>query len=350
MIKGLGGVSSRRLLEAFEHPRRVFEASLADLKERGGLGDDVAKAIREFRGRNQVKAELEKVRRHGVNVISSRDPLYPFLLKKIDDPPPYLYSVGALWKDDHNALAVVGSRIASDYGRKVTREIVRGVVARGITIVSGMARGIDAEAHRTALDLGGRTIAVLGCGVDVVYPPEHVELYRQIKDNGAILSELPMGSPPLSWNFPHRNRLISGLSLGTLVVEATAKSGSLITARLALEQGRDVFAVPGNVGSSRSRGTNRLIQSGAKLVGCFEDVLEEIEPHLSQKRKSADRSLGTLDPKEVRILDAIGSESAHVDEIIVRTGLGSSIVLDSLLQLELLGRVEQLPGKRFLVK
>jgi DNA processing protein len=353
MIKGLGGSSQRKLLETFDHPKAIFTASFQDLTERGGLTETVAREVSGFRDRERVKSEIEKVRRHGVSLITYADPLYPFLLKQIHDPPPFLYSAGALQSGDVNSVAIVGSRIASDYGRRITREIVQGLVSKGITIVSGLARGIDAEAHSAAIESGGRTIAVLGCGVDIVYPPEHRELYRQIKDRGAVLSELSMGSPPLSWNFPNRNRLISGLSLGTLVVEATERSGSLITARLALEQGREVFAIPGNLGSSRSRGTNRLIQSGAKLVERSEDVLEEIRPHLVSKAAGRAGPAGRAapcDPGEARILEILGSEGAHVDEIIARSGLGPPAVLDALLRLELSGYVEQLPGKRFLSK
>lgn len=350
MIKGLGGNSQRRLLETFDHPKGIFTASFRDLTERGGLNESVAREVLSFRDRERIKAEIEKVRRHGVSLITYCDPLYPFLLKQIHDPPAFLYAAGALQNGDENAVAIVGSRIASDYGRRITREIVQGLVSNGITIVSGLARGIDAEAHRAAMESGGRTVAVLGCGVDIVYPPEHKELYRQIKERGAVLSELSMGSPPLSWNFPNRNRLISGLTLGTLVVEATERSGSLITAKLALDQGREVFAIPGNLGSSRSRGTNRLIQNGAKLVERFEDVLEEIRPHLAPKPVDFPGRAAPRDPGEARILEILGSESTHVDDIIARSGLGPPAVLDALLRLELSGYVEQLPGKRFLSK
>jgi DNA processing protein len=247
---------------------------------------------------------------------------------------------------------VVGSRSASDYGRKVTRDLSRGLAALGFTVVSGLARGIDGTAHETALRCGGRTIAVLGSGVDRAYPPEHATLYHRISQNGAVVSELPVGTPPMAFNFPPRNRLISGLSLGVVVVEATEKSGSLITAALAVEQGREVFAVPGEVGSSRSRGAHRLIRQGAKLVETVEDIVEEIAPQLltraGEQAKDGRRGLPQNASEEVKkIFHLLQERSLQIDEVIESSGFSPSKVSEVLLDLELQGYLRQLPGKRY---
>jgi DNA processing protein len=265
-----------------------------------------------------------------------------------------LYLKGEWKPQDEKTVAVVGSRSASDYGRRVARDLCRGLVSLGFTVVSGMARGIDGVAHETTLNAGGRTMAVLGCGVDRAYPPDHEKLYQRISESGAVISELPIGTKPLAHHFPARNRLISGLSLGVVVVEATEKSGSLITAGLALEQGREVFAVPGEVGSSRSRGTNRLIRQGAKLVESVDDIIEEIAPQLLPRQGTA--------PVETRRLAENASEGARkifallqerplqVDEVIEASGFTPPRVLEILLELELQGYLRQLPGKKYIAE
>ena len=219
-----------------------------------------------FRHGMRLKRRSSGLKRRLIKIVPFTDSTYPARLRMIPDPPPLLYLKGEIRSEDQKAVAVIGSRSTSDYGRRVARDLCRGLASLGFTVVSGMARGIDGAAHETALNAGGRTIAVLGSGVDRVYPAEHDKLYQRIIENGAVISEFPIGTRPLAFNFPARNRLISGLSLGVVVVEATEKSGSLITAPLALEQGREVFAVPGEVGASRSRGAHRLIRQGAKLV------------------------------------------------------------------------------------
>jgi DNA processing protein len=270
----------------------------------------------------------------------------------IADPPPLLYVKGQLCAEDDKAVAVVGSRSASEYGRRVARDLCRGLAALGFTVISGMARGLDGAAHEATLSAGGRTIAVLGSGVDRPYPPEHEKLYHRISESGAVLSEFPMGTGPLAFNFPARNRLISGLSLGVVVVEATEKSGSLITAALALEQGREVFAVPGEVGASRSRGTHRLIRQGAKLVETAADIVEEIAPQLLDRARLPHLCAPRLLPQPARaearkVFDLLQERPAQIDELIERSGLSSAEVSEILLDLELQGYVRQLAGKRY---
>src|SRR5919197_5237611 len=279
-VKGLGGVSFKRLAAYFADPTRVFSASAKELQQVPGLDEAIIDSLMNFSEWHQVETEVHRIREAGVSIVPFTDANYPARLRMIADPPPLLYVKGEIRPEDEKAVGVVGSCSASDYGRRVARDLCRGLAVLGFTVVSGMARGIDGTAHETALRFGARTIAVLGSGVDRAYPPEHAALYQRISKSGAVISELPLGTRPMTFNFPARNRLISGLSLGVVVVEATEKSGSLITARLAVEQGREVFAVPREVGSSRSRGAHRLIRQGAKLVETVEDIIEEIAPQL----------------------------------------------------------------------
>ena len=351
-VPGLGSVGFKKLTACFPDPTRAFAASEAELQEIAGLDRDAARGLIHFSAWDEVLAEIKRARAVGVRIVSFDAPDYPSRLGMIADPPPFLYARGSLRGEDDKAVAIVGSRSASDYGRKVARDLAYNLAAMGFTVVSGMARGIDGAAHEAALDAGGRTIAVLGSGVDIVYPPEHEKLYRRIVENGAVLSELPLGTKPLAFNFPGRNRLISGVALGVVVVEATEKSGSLITAALALDQGREVFAVPGEVGASRSRGTHRLIRQGAKLVESVEDILEEIAPQLATRTARAAQRLRRELPADVgqdvrRIFGLIAERPLHIDEVIQTSGLPSSRVSEVLLQLELQGFLRQLPGKRY---
>jgi DNA processing protein len=275
----------------------------------------------------------------------------------IADPPPLLYVTGTLTDQDALAVAIVGARRATAAGRAMTEELSHDLAGAGMTVVSGLARGVDAAAHRGALAAQGRTIAVLGCGIDRTYPPEHERLRRQIEEQGAILSEVPMGAPPHSHHFPRRNRIISGLSLGVIVTEAAIGSGSLITARLAAEQGREVFAVPGFVKEDTSRGTNALLKEGAALIERAQDVIDVILPQLEpglrlrlqpshQKSEQRDH----LDGEEQRVYDALSYDPRTVDDVIASTGLSVSVVMASLLSLELRRRVKQLPGQRYIQK
>ncbi|MEX0806835.1 MAG: DNA-processing protein DprA [Candidatus Binatia bacterium] len=351
-VKGLGCVSFKKLAGHFVDPTESLSASAAELSKVDGLDGKVIDGLLSFNDWDEVEREVRRASEAGVQIISFGSPIYPARLRTIADPPPCLYIKGEFRPEDDKAVAVVGTRSASDYGRRVARDLCRGLVSLGFTVVSGMARGIDGAAHDMALSAGGRTIAVLGSGVDRAYPPEHEKLYHRISDQGAVISELPIGSRPLAFNFPARNRLISGLSIGVVVVEATEKSGSLITAALALEQGREVFAVPGEVGASRSRGGHRLIQQGAKLVQSVEDIIEEIAPQLVRSGvRPATRPLRALPPSAAaetrKIFDILQDRSLHIDEVIEASGLSTSRVSQILLELELQGFLKQLPGNRY---
>ena len=351
-INGLGGVTYKNLISRFSDPQKVFSAASNDLLKVEGVSPNIVKLIKEFDDWGPVKEEVEKLKKIGLNILVLTDPDYPKNLYNIYNPPPYLYITGKITKDDKRAIAIVGSRIPDIYGKKVTEQIAAELARNGITVVSGLARGIDSIAHRACLKAGGRTLAVLGSGIDFVYPPENKSLYKEISQNGAVLSEFKIGTKPEANNFPRRNRIISGLSLGTLVVQATEKSGSLITAEFALEQNREVFAIPGNIGSKLSKGANKLIKKGAKLVNDVDDILEEIGGFIGAKNKK--KVLNTvqiegLEPAERLIYEILSNEQLHIDQIIKMSNLDSSIVLANLLSLELNGIVSQLPGKYFLI-
>lgn len=353
-VKGMGCASFKRVADHFSDPRRAFSASEKELAQVPGLDRGAVEGLLTFSGWDEVRKEISRAFEVGARIVPFNAPNYPARLRMIPDPPPFLYIKGEIREGDEKAVAIVGSRSASDYGIRITRELCQSLASLGFTVVSGMARGIDGEAHEAALGVGGRTVAVLGSGVDVVYPPEHKGLYEKICQGGAILSELPTGTPPLSHNFPPRNRLISGLSLGVVVVEATEKSGSLITAGLALEQGREVFAVPGEAGASRSRGTHRLIRQGAKLVESVEDIVEEIAPQLmasvGARQKNPPPSLPSNMSLEARkIFELVLGCPLQIDEVIQASGLSPAKVSEVLLELEIKGFLKQLPGKRFVV-
>ncbi len=356
-VEGLGNVGFKNLLSVFGSPQKVLEASVDALKTAAGIRDKTAVRIRRFDRWGQVEKEMDLARKTGVSIVTAEDPLYPQLLLNIHDYPPLLYVKGQLREDDVN-VAVVGSRAASAYGRFTTERLCRDLAFAGITVVSGMARGIDSAAHRGTLSAKGRTIAVLGCGLDIVYPPENRRLFEEIAANGAVLSEFSFQTPPDAPNFPMRNRIISGMSLGVVIVEATEKSGSLITAGLALDQGREVFAVPGTIDSSGSRGTHRLIKEGAKLVERVDDILEEIRlPTTMPERRPARRPPAApaprkqpLDEREAAVLGHITERAVGVDDLVGKTGFRVTDVLTILLSLELSGHVEQQPGKMFVLK
>ena len=343
VVRGVGPVVYQGLLRAFGNPAAVFGASTHAL-ECAGVRPDVARAIRAFDEWGPVDAQLERLVRSGATVTTWNDAAYPANLREIHDPPPFLFVQGELLPRDLMAVALVGSRNVSAYGLRMTRELAEGLVRYGVTVISGLARGTDAAAHWTTLRAGGRTIAVMGSGIDVVYPSEHHALFQAISQQGAVVTELPMGTQPDAENFPNRNRIVSGLALGTIVVEAAEKSGSLITATLAAEQGRDVFAVPGSVGE-RTRGTHRLIRDGAKLTERAEDVLEEIAPQLLTRIAPAVPV--ELDRTEAALVTCMRHETLHIDTIISRSGMPPAAVLQILLALELKGIVQQLPGKHF---
>ena len=356
-IDGVGDLTALRLVRAWHSPEAVLGAFREDLIQ-SGCSPQLADAIR--RGPDSpvcrsIERELNAIERGPIEVRSVLDPTYPARLKMIADPPPLLYITGTLTEQDELAVAIVGARRATAAGRVMTEELSHDLAALGVTVVSGLARGVDAAAHRGALAAQGRTIAVLGCGIDQTYPPEHERLRRQIEERGAILSEVPVGAPPHSHHFPRRNRIISGLSLGVIVTEAAINSGSLITARLAAEQGREVFAVPGFVKEATSRGTNALLKEGAALIERAQDVIDVVMPQLepalrlrlqpSQEKNVRGDQLGK---EEQLVYDVLSYEPLTVDDVIVSTGLSVPTVMASLLSLELRQRVRPLPGQRYL--
>ncbi|ULA63797.1 MAG: Rossmann fold nucleotide-binding protein Smf [Nitrospira sp.] len=357
-IDGVGDRTLLKLVQACGSPARALAASLEDLM-RAGCSADLAEVIR--RGppahvRHVIDRQVQLVERLGIQVIALTDPSYPKRLRMIHDPPPLLYCTGALHEQDGMAVAIVGGRSASPAGRASTEEIAEALARNGWTVVSGLARGIDAAAHRGALAGQGRTIAVLGCGADQTYPPEHDRLRAQIEEHGAVLTELPLGAPPQSHHFPRRNRIISGLSVGVLVAEAAMNSGSLITAKLALEQGREVFALPGSVKEACCRGSNGLIKAGAKLVDCAADIMEELLPqvepalraHATVGAMTAPMRAGEgLGADEQRIVEMLSHDAQSVDAVIERTGLSAAQVSAAMLALELRGYVRQLPGPHY---
>jgi DNA processing protein len=356
-IDGVGDVTVLRLVRAWHSPEAVLRASRDELIE-SGCSPQLADTIRRGPDRSacrSIERELTAVERKHIEVRSALDSTYPMRLKMIADPPPLLYITGALTEQDELAMAIVGARRATPAGRAMTQELSHDLAGAGMTVVSGLARGVDAAAHQGALAAQGRTIAVLGCGIDRTYPPEHERLRHQIEEQGAILSEAPMGAPPHSHHFPRRNRIISGLSLGVIVTEAAINSGSLITAKLAAEQGREVFAVPGFVKAETSRGTNALLKEGAALIERAQDVIDAILPQLEpslrvrlQPLQKKNEREGQLGKEEQLVYDALSYAPLIVDDVIVTTGLSVSTVMASLLSLELQQRVRQLPGQRYL--
>jgi len=348
LVKGIGPAKVQALLSYFGDIESAWTASDSQLQKLG-VDKRARSNLLNARATLDLDRELEKIRSKNITLLSWDSPEYPTYLKEVDGPPPLLYVVGSLEDIDRWAVAVVGTRRVTPYGRQVTQELVAGLVRNGVTIISGLARGIDAIAHKTALDLGGRTIAILGSGPDNIYPPEHRDLALQIvRDRGAVISEYPLGTEPEAKNFPPRNRIISGLSLGVVVVEAGERSGASITAQFALEQGREVFAVPGNVNSPASRGTNRLIQQGAKLIASAEDVLEELNLSMVFEHTAAQQALPET-AEEAALFEYLSGEPVHVDALSRATGLSSQEVSSTLTLLELKGIVRQVGGMNYVM-
>jgi DNA processing protein len=344
----VGSVTFRRLLAHFDTPQRVLAATESELAAVQGISRAVVAAIKSHDAREFAERECELVKRNGARVVTFLSEDYPKVLFEIPDPPPFLYVKGEL-RGIELAIAIVGSRRASTYGLQTTGRLARELAGHGVTVLSGMARGIDAAAHRGALDAGGRSVGVLGCGIDVQYPPENRRLFDEMAEKGALVSECPMGTLPLAENFPRRNRIISGMSRGILVVEAMENSGSLITVQYALEQGREVFAVPGNINSAGSRGTNRLIREGAKLVESVEDILDEFPHRQREGGDHVEAARFDLTPQEAAAYALLAEAPLHIDDIIVKSALTVGEVSAILLRLELKGAIMQLPGKHFAI-
>jgi DNA processing protein len=346
-VPGVGNHLFKRLIECFGSPAAALRAPAAELERVEGISRRTVEAMSSHRATDAGRFEIEAACRGGFGIVTMTDPAYPRLLREIPDPPPMLYVHGEL-QSLERTIAVVGSRHATAYGVDTTHRLCADLAAVGFTVVSGMAVGIDAAAHEGALGGGGRTVAVLGSGLAKVYPPQHRRLFDRIAARGAVVSEFPIDAGPEAHHFPVRNRVISGMSLGTVVVEATRNSGSLITARLAAEQNREVFAVPGSVQSFKSTGTHTLIKEGAKLVENVQDILDELgfadAPGVPAGRA---KQRPPLSEEETRVLDAIGPYPLHIDELVRKVSCDAGALSGILLQLELKGLVTQQPGKLF---
>ena len=387
LIQGIGLKTVQVLRDVFGSTEKALQATPDELRKTDRLSPAVCDLLINKPVLYPVERELELIGKYGCQVVTLYDAAYPPHLKEIDTPPFVLYVRGELTPEDTFSISVVGSRNAKDYGRKVSYHLSYQLVQRGVTVVSGFARGIDTSAHRGALEAGGRTIAVMGNGLSVIYPATNSDLAEKIEASGALVSEFPMAARPKPRNFPRRNRIISGLTLGTVVVEASNRSGALITARLAAEQNREVFAVPGEIFSELSTGTHKLINDGAKLINTVDDLLNELPPHVLNQIQPHSRSSLVSDteatptqtplvekndtkpvspqpsteaqtlvstppppdltPDEKAIYDALEVQSSHIDTLVRTTQLPISKVSSVLLMLELKGLVQQLPGKQF---
>jgi len=350
-VEGIGPVLFRRLLERFEKPEQVFTADVSELQSVRGMTPQIVSSVKNPSYQRFAEEECRRIETSGVRLLTFLSADYPRRLFEIGDPPPVLYLKGEIPPWDP-AVAIVGSRRATREGLKAAERLALELSALGVLVVSGLARGIDTAAHRGALKGGGQTAAVLGCGIDINYPPENYDISIQIADSGCILSEFPMGTQPLSEHFPRRNRIISGLSRGVLVVEAVEKSGSLITARYALEQGREVMAVPGSIYSPAHRGTNRLIKEGAQLVDCLNDILDATRialqnPGMPLLNQSSGAPRTDLTPREASVYELVAQGARHIDEITQALELTPADVSAMVLSLELKGVLVQLPGSYY---
>jgi DNA processing protein len=346
-IPGVGRVRIAQLKEHFGSLQEAWKAPEGKLKQ-AGLDSRSVDALVTLRPRVSVDAEMEKLERQKVNALICDDPNYPSRLREIYDYPPVLYVRGSLPAEDEPCLAIVGTRRPTVYGRQVTEEIAADLAGSGIMIISGLARGIDSVAHRAALDAGGKTVAVFGSGLDIVYPGENAKLAQAIIEHGALVSEYPLGVKPKAENFPLRNRIMSGLSLGVLVVEAGERSGALITAQQAVEQNREVFAIPGSILSPASQGTNRLIQEGAKLVRNYTDILQELNLTIVVQQAEI-KQFSPANEAESAILKQLSSEPNHIDEICRRSGLTMPEVSSTLAMLELRGIARQVGSMNYVL-
>src|SRR3990172_4208836 len=345
LISGIGRVRFGQLESYFHSLENAWKAAPAELKQ-AGLDKSSIRAITTWRPKISLEAEMEKLERFQVKALTIHSPDYPARLKEIYDYPPVLYIRGELVPEDEWCLAVVGTRRATVYGRQITEEIVADLARNKITIVSGLAKGVDSIAHRTALEAGGRSLAVFASGLDTVYPAENAELAKRLMQHGALISEYPLGVKPRPDNFPRRNRILSGLSLGVLVIEAGETSGAMITAHLAADQNREVFAIPGSILSPASKGTNQLIQEGAKLVRGYTDILEELNLTAVAQQLEMKELLPASDTESL-LLKQLSAEPTHIDEVCRSSGLPASTVSSTLAMMELKGMVKQVGGMNY---
>lgn len=350
-IKKIGGIRINRIIEHFGSAQAVWEADAKEILKVQGINRELCNNIISSKNVNKLNSFLNHLKKMNIFTIDINSEYYSEMLKEIYNPPYLLYAKGDINVMKGSCIAIVGSRNASHYGKKVAFKLAGQLAKMGFVIVSGFARGIDSYAHKGALAVGGKTIAVMGNGLDVIYPRENYPLMKEISQNGLLLSEYPLGTSPLRGNFPARNRIISGLSMGTIVVEASERSGALITADFALEQNREVFAVPGNINSPTSAGTNRLIKEGAKIVNTLEDVLEEL-PVIVKTPKTAAEKLNkkTSGKKECKVLNFISFQPVHIEELLEETGMQIGELNAFLAHLEIDGCIERLPGNYFILK
>jgi DNA processing protein len=345
LVRGIGAVRLRALLEHFGDAEAAWKGTPDELRA-AGLGQKTVARLVALREDVDLDLLWRRAEEQGINILTSEDDGYPRRLREIDQPPPVLFVRGDWRAEDEIAVAIVGTRRVTAYGRQVAEDLAGRLAANGVTIISGLARGVDEVAHSAALAAGGRTAAVLGSGVDRVYPPENRALAEKLMKSGALLSDYPLGTAPDSSNFPPRNRIISGLSMATIVVEAGETSGALITAEFAAEQGRDVFAVPGSIFAPQSRGTNKLIQNGALPLLSPDDVLQGLNLGRAGQQRAARRAL-PADEIERQVMDALGTEPLHVDEIRNQTDLPVEKVSAALVMMELKGMVRQVGGAQY---
>lgn len=345
----IGPVRFKKLYNYFESIKQAFFASASELKE-AGIEENITEYFIEKRKRIDPDLEMEKLEKENIEIITILDKSYPRILKEIYNPPPLLYIKGNFQKSDELSIAVVGTRKPSPYGKQVALEIVRDLTKQGITIISGLAIGIDSIVHDCALKNKGRTIAVLGSGLDQksIYPSSNKKLARQIMECGAVITEFPLNTPPLKHHFPSRNRIISGLSLGTLIIEAPEKSGALITANYALEQNREIFAIPGNIYSSASFGPNDLIKKGAKLTSCASDILNELNLSLATEYTKKQEIVPET-KEEAILLKFLNKEPTHIDKLIRKTGLTTAAINSTLTLMEIKGKIKNLGGMNYII-
>lgn len=352
MVKGIGSITYKALIERFGSTRAILNASIYELEKTPGVGPKISQNIINSSKDIDLKKEFRLAEENDIRIVPYYSKDYPSNLKAIYDPPLILYIKGNIIESDIMALSIVGSRRSTYYGKTQAERLSKSLSQMGFCIISGMALGIDSVVHNSALKTGGRTIAVLGCGLGMVYPKENLELANRIAENGALISELPISTPPDNRNFPPRNRLISGLSLGVIIVEAALNSGSIITAKWALEQGKEVFAVPGPIDSVYSRGAHKLIKEGAKLIEGPDDIIEELGPlskELTTRNGKEVKDLRglRLNTHEEKIFSVLSSVPLNIDEITLFTKLPPSVVASTLMILEIKKLVKQLSGKRF---
>jgi DNA processing protein len=353
LIENVGPVRVRQMLEVFGDAPSILRAARQQLLRVKGIGEETAAAIADWEKTVDLAAELKRIEEFGCQIVTQNDENYPALLREIYDPPIILYVKGNLLPKDKNAVSMVGSRLTTHYGMEVARKLAYQLAYLGVTVVSGGARGIDSAAHQGALSAKGRTLAVLGTGINLIWPPENKELYERIAENGALVTQFPFNRPGTKQSFPIRNRLVAGMTLGTVVVEANLTSGALITANFANEYGRQVFAVPGRIDSPRSKGCHDLIKKGAKLCEGAEDILSEFEYLFPPSNKPASPAETgqlpalELSENEQKVYDTLSEEQLSIDEVIRQSGLPASAASVALLSLEMKRIIRQLPGKLF---